>query len=119
MKITVENEDHTVELEEYLCRKLSEGGSTIHGTIQQDEREILYIGRGCICITIACPTIHSVRDLKQKCDSGELASDYQQALITDELKERFGLKDLKLHLEIPEWEYNFCLSELGQGKIYV
>lgn len=118
MKIEIEGLNDTVDLKEYVLHKLREGAGTMHESIQECGRVILKTFSGCICIALACPTPNSVRDLKDKCDSGQLASVYQQALLTDKFKERFGLQDLRLQLEIEEWEYKLCLSELEHSKMY-
>lgn len=125
MKITfrspkMPDHDNLVDMDSYVRYMLknptNECAREIYAKTEMHGRKTVHTFVGCVCMMIACPSLHSLRDLKQICDSGELASVYERVLITDEFKERHGLNNLRLHLGIQDWEYNLCLSELENGE---
>lgn len=95
----------------------TEGARILHDKLQEHGREIASIGPGCILVTLICPTLHSLSDLKETCESGELALLCETALLEDGLQEKFGLRDIRLKADISEWEYKLCKAELEQGKL--
>lgn len=119
VKITINSDDlpgfDSANIEDFLCNMLqecsTESARRMHETLQEHGRKVVSIIPGCILVTLMCPTLYSLRDLKEKCESGHLAQLCETALLAN----GFGMKDLSLHAEISEWDYKLCQAEL-EGK---
>lgn len=108
------------ELEKRLCLHLNkvypgEQFKKARQTTEENGRQNLGLFCGCVSMTVLCPSLHSVIDLKKICTNGELAGLYEEALMEDVI-ERLGFEDQRLRLLLNEWEYNLCLSEFQKGE---
>ena len=83
---------------------------------QNDERRISETWPGSVFISVECPSEKSATNLKHLVDSGELAKKYEKLLVTDELKKKYGLKNVNISLSINALEFDLCLKELAEDE---
>ena len=107
------DEDFQHEIEH--CRTSGQSHEAIAET-QNDERRILEISPGSVFISVECPSEKSATNLKHLVDSGDLAKKYEKLLVTDELKKKYGLKNVNISLSINALEFDLCLKELAEDE---
>ena len=67
-----------------------------------------------VWMTFACTRSEAPTNLKNICEDGTLAAQFEQALVTEEFKRTHGLKTVNLTVSFYEWEYELCLKELQE-----
>ena len=89
--------------------------------IQEKNRHITRVTVGSIRFEVFCPTEDSLTDLWMKYTSGEFQSKLSTDLDIDQLREKYSLPNLHLHVAIDEDIYHKCMEEIRQsvGKLHL
>ena len=69
---------------------------------------ILMVESGSVIITVQCPTLESLEGLWNDYQSGHLNDIAETFLVTDELKRKLGMQNIRLKTTIEEENYLIC-----------
>ena len=89
--------------------------------IQEKDRLITTVTVGSIRFGVFCPTEDSLTDLWMKYTSGEFQRQLSTDIDIDQLREKYSLPNLHLHVAIEENVYHKCMEEIRQssGKLHL
>ena len=82
------------------------------------------VGQGSLKITFRCPSLESLERLWTDCQSGHLNSIAKRYLVTEDMKKKLNLENVKLKTTIEEQNYRICKKILTEnlcksGKLFV
>ena len=69
---------------------------------------VLFVQPGSLIITVQCPSLESLESLWNGYCSGYLNDIVERFLVTDELKRKLGIDDVRLKTTIEEQNYLVC-----------
>ena len=69
---------------------------------------VLFVQPGSLIITVQCPSLESLESLWNGCCSGYLNDIVERFLVTDELKRKLGIDNVRLKTTIEEENYLVC-----------
>ena len=73
------------------------------------------VGVGSLEITFQCPSLESLESLWSDYQTGHLNNIAQRYLVTDDIKKKLNLENVKLKTTIEEENYRIC-KEILMGK---
>jgi len=73
------------------------------------------VGLGCLEISLQCPSLESLERLWGDYQSGHLNDVAQRYLVTDDIKKKLDLKNVRLKTTIEDENYRICKNIL-MGK---
>ena len=82
------------------------------------------VGQGSLKISFRCPSLESRERLWTDCQSGHLNSIAKRYLVTEDMKKKLNLENVKLKTTIEEQNYRICKKILTEnlcksGKLFV
>ena len=82
------------------------------------------VGQGSLRITFQCPSLESLERLWTDCQSGHLNSIAKRYLVTEDIKTKLNVENVKLKTTIEEQNYRICKKILTEnlcksGKLFV
>ena len=72
------------------------------------EVAVMMVKTGSLIITVQCPTLESLESLWKDYCFGELNNIVERFLVTDELKRKLGMDNVRLKTTIEEENYLIC-----------
>ena len=72
------------------------------------EVAVMMVKTGSLIITVQCPTLESLESLWKDYCSGDLNNIVERFLVTDELKRKLGMDNVRLKTTIEEENYLIC-----------
>ena len=72
------------------------------------EVAVMMVKTGSLIITVQCPTLESLEILWKDYCSGDLNNIVERFLVTDELKRKLGMDNVRLKTTIEEEKYLIC-----------
>ena len=72
------------------------------------EANVMMVQSGSLIITVQCPTLESLESLWNGYSSGYLNDIVERFLVTDELKRKLGMDNVRLKTTIEEENYLIC-----------
>ena len=72
------------------------------------EANVMMVKSGSLIITVQCPTLKSLESLWDGYCSGYLNDNVERFLVTDELKRKLGMDNVRLKTTIEEENYLIC-----------
>lgn len=94
-------------------------GSNMNQAIKAFRAEVLDTQDSSIRFTLRFASIEELRLFDRNMESGELKRLFEEALITDDLKQKYNIEEMAVSLTIvDQWEYDMCQMELdiSEGK---